>query len=528
MRGMVLYLVAISILIVGIGGYFLYRRSKPYYLHLDIERIPEETPAVSPLYSVFVGKRDLNFSKFMYALDGLSKDKNLRGVFLNLSKYRLNLSQTYELREVLKRLKRDRKIICYAHWYREPAYYLATVCDEIYMAPSGYIEIPGVLMQNMYFRELLDTLHITPQFIHKEEYKSAVEPFTRREPSRYDLEQKNRLLDIYYENLISGIGERIENPESVVNNYGIVYGREAVDLNLVDSLLYEDQMKEILTERFGNVRKVNRLKATREPIFARKKVVVVVANGPILEEDTYDPAGGTTTIGTGLAEVLRKLQEDKSVSAVVLRVNSPGGSALTSDIIAHEIDKLAKDKLVVVSMGSVAASGGYYISAYSDEIFLNPFTITGSIGVLYGKLATEGFFRDKVYINPFVMKRGEMADALSLKPLDDKQMKRFDELIDKIYGDFLKVVSQGRGLSIDSVRKIAKGRIWVGGDAIRVGIADTIGTIADAIRFARDRVGKSKVVFLKRRYKTKFDLMSLLSFTRESIWMVDFRFLLFR
>ena len=526
---MLLILISIFILLAFAGGYFLYRSRRPYYLYLEIESFPEEVPSVSPLYSLFSRKKPWTFSRFIYALNNLKGDRAFRGIFIDLSRYRLNLSQTYELRETLRRLKEGRKIICYSTWYSEPAYYLATICDEIYMAPSGYIEIPGLVMQNMYFRELFDTLNIIPQFVHKEEYKSAVEPFTRREPSKYDLEQRKRLMDIYYENLVKALRERgIDEPDSLINNYAILYGKETERAGLTDGLVYKDSVEDILKEKFRGARRVKGVKIRRGSLFARNRVVVVVANGPIVDADTYNPLEESTTIGTGLAEVLRKLHKDKSVKAVVLRVNSPGGSALTSDIIAHEVRKLARDKLVVVSMGLVAASGGYYISTYANRIFLNPFTITGSIGVLYGKLAMEDFFRNKLHINPFVMNKGDMADALTMKPLDEKELKRLDEFIDEIYGDFLRVVSEGRNMPVDSVREVAKGRIWVGKDAIRVGIADTIGTVADAIEFARSRVGRSRVVFLKRRYRTRMDLMSLLAFSKESVWMVDFRLLLLR
>jgi len=526
MRGMVVALILL-IIFGSAFGYYLYRNLRPYYLHLELKSIPEEVPATSGLLSlVSKGKKD-NFSRFLYKLSRLEKDRRLRGIYLDLSSYSMNLSQSWELRQILKRLRDSgKKIICYAHSYREPAYFLATVCDRIYMAPGGLVEVPGVMSQNFYFRELFDTLDIVPQFVHREEYKSAVEPFTRREPSEYDKEQRKRLLEIYYENLVKALQERADaNPNDIINEYGFLYGREALQAGLVDDLIYPDALEDIIKEEFGKAAKKKSLPAQRSPVFAFKKIAVVVANGPIVEEDSHNVFKGTTTIGTGLAETLRKLRKDKNVAAVVLRVNSPGGSALTSDIIAHEIKEMAKEKPVIISMGFVAASGGYYISAYGSKIFLNPLTITGSIGVLFGKLAMEDFFRRKLHINPYIMKEGEFADAFSLKPVDEKALERFEKLIDETYQDFLRVVSEGRGMSIDSVRKIAKGRIWVGEDAIGVGIADTIGSVVDAIEYAKEKVGRARVVFVRRKYKTNLDWMSLLSFSRTGFYMIDFRFL---
>ncbi len=526
MRGMV---VAIILLVIfgSAFGYYLYRSLRPYYLHLELKSIPEEVPAASGLLSLVSKGKKENFSQFLYRLSRLEKDRRLRGIYLDLSHYRLNLSQSWELREIVGKLRKSgKRVLCYAHSYGESAYFLATACDRIYMAPGGIVEIPGVMSQNLYFRELFDTLDIVPQFVHREEYKSAVEPFTRREPSEYDREQRERLLEIYYNQIAKAIGSRSDSkPDELINEYGFLYGREALDLGLVDSLIYPDEVDDILKEEFGRAAKKRSLPSRRESIFALKKVAVVVASGPIVEEDTHNPLEGTTTIGTGLASTLRKLRKDKRVAAVVIRVNSPGGSALTSDIIAHEVRKLAQEKPVVISMGFVAASGGYYISAYGREIFLTPLTITGSIGVLFGKLAMEDFFRRKLHINPYIMKRGELADAFSLKPVDERGMERFNKLIDEIYGDFLRVVSEGRNMPVDSVRKIAKGRIWVGEDGIGAGIVDTIGSIVDAIEYARKEAGGGSVVFIRRKYRTSFDWMSLLSFAKSGFYMVDFRFL---
>ncbi len=526
MRGMVVAIVLL--LIFGSAlGYYLYRNLRPYYLHLELKSIPEEVPATSGLLSLVSKGRKTSFSRFLYDLSRLEKDGRLRGIYLDLSSYSMNLSQSWELREILRRLKNSgKKILCYAHSYREPAYFLATVCDRIYMAPGGLVEVPGVMSQNLYFRELFDTLGIVPQFVHREEYKSAVEPFTRREPSEYDREQRKRLLEIYYNQLVDALRERGGvNPEEVINDYGFVYGTEALDMGLVDGLVYPDAIEDILKEEFGRAARRKSVPGQKGQVFAFRKVAVVVANGPIVEEDTHNPFEGTTTIGTGLAETLRKLRKDKKVAAVVLRVNSPGGSALTSDIIAHEIKELAKEKPVIVSMGFVAASGGYYISAYGSRIFLNPLTITGSIGVLFGKLAMEDFFRRKLHINPYIMKEGELADAFSFRPVDEKGIERFNRLIDGIYEDFLRVVSEGRGMPIDSVRRIAKGRIWVGEDAVEVGIVDTIGSVVDAIEYAKEKAGVDRVVFVKRKYRTNFDWLSLLSFAKTGFYMVDFRFL---
>ncbi len=519
---------AVLLVIFGSAlGYYLYRNLRPYYLHLELKSIPEEVPATGGILSLVSREKKQSFSRFLYGLASLEKDRRLRGIYLDLTLYRMGLSQSWELRQIIERLRQSgKKVLCYAHSYRESAYFLATACDRIYMAPGGVLEIPGVMTQNLYFRELFDTLDIVPQFVHREEYKSAVEPFTRREPSQYDRQQRERLLEIYYDQITRSIQSRnISKPESLINEYGFLYGREALETGLVDSLVYPDEMEDILRDEFGRAAKRRTVPSRRGSILPFRKVAVVVADGPIVEEDTHNPLEGTTTIGTGLASTLRRLRKDKRVSAVVIRVNSPGGSALTSDIIAHEIRKLAQEKPVIVSMGFVAASGGYYISAYGSKIFLTPLTITGSIGVLFGKLAMEDFFRRKLHINPYIMKKGELADAFSLRPVDDRGMERFNRLIDEIYGDFLRVVSEGRGLPLDSVRKIAKGRIWVGEDAIRAGIVDTIGSVVDAIEYAREKVGGGSVVFVKRKYRVNFDWLSLLSFARTGFYMVDFRFL---
>ncbi len=517
-----LILLSILLLIVLIFAFVLVRRAnQPYYLTLKPTTIMEDAPKTE-LSILQIGKSKYSFPQFVYSLYLYAKDKRLKGIYLNLSDFAFNWNQTYELREVLKRFKEEgKRIVCYAHAYSTKSYFLATVCDEIYMPRSGFLDIKGFAMEIWYFREMFDSLGIEPQFIKYEEYKSAIEPFINREPSEYDVEQRTRLLELYMEEFKKALTQRgVENPQALMDEKGILTSKEALENGLVDGFKYESELEEYLREVFQKAKKKT-FKIRKDRGFTRKKIVVVSAEGAITTKDTYNPVHNTLTIGYGLANFLKKLRKDKNVVAVVLRVNSPGGLALTSDVIANEVRKLSEEKLVIVSMGNVAASGGYYISAYASRIHATPLTITGSIGVIGGKLALEGMLRRKFHINPYVFKMGRFSDIYTTRKLETSSLERLEELIRTIYEDFLNVVSEGRNMDKDSVRNIAKGRIWIGKDALDVGIVDSLGGILSAIEFAKDSFPNAKVSFASRKYNLNLDVLGLGILLEENVWLLD-------
>ncbi len=491
-----------------------YFRTK-YYSKIDVLEYKEDK------IFTYIRSDEKNFYEFLSDLQKQIEDNFIKGIILNLSKAKLNLAQVEELRNLMK--SSNKEFICYADEYDYKSYYLATACKEIVVNPNGGITFIGFYMKNMYLREFFDSLGIVPQFEHFEEYKSAVEPFMRNNASEYDREQRERVLKLTYEKIKSDIlsSRKLDNLDSLFN-YGIfVNPEDAKKLNLIDKIAYEDEL--LKNYKISKVRKYASYEWKNQ--INRNKIAVVFVEGPIVDEDVYNVFDRSTTIGRNFVKLLEKLNKDKSIKAVIIRVNSPGGSAFTSDLIAKEVKKLSKDKLVIVSMSRVAASGGYYISAYADKIFVDNLTITGSIGILGGHLALDGFYKKKFHINFDTFKIFKHSDAFNFgRPLDSFELSVLRKVLEYGYNRFLNVVSEGRKLGVDSVRKIAKGRVWIGKDAKEVGIADTIGGILDAINYARSIYKNSDIVVYTRKFKMDYNFLPfgiILSMFKDRILYYD-------
>ncbi len=489
------------------------RIRKPAYAKAKLTRYMEDKPAVA------LSTSRPNFYEIMRNISDALNDPSIRGIYLDLSKYSLDLAQTEELHNLLKRAReKGKKVVFYSDFYDFMRYYLASVGDRIILEkPFGIITLAGLYMENFYFKELLDSLGIIVHAEHFEEYKSAVEPFTRTKASKYDREQRERILRVIYERVKEDISaeRNISDADSLFPSAVALTVEEALSMGLVDTALYRDEVKDYLKDYFGTSRSIDALRGTdrvsyRWKNFNRPIVAVVFAEGSIVEEDVYNPFSGSITIGENLAKLLKKLRKDKRVKAVVLRVASPGGSAITSDIVAREMKKLAKEKLVIVSMGRVAASGGYYISAYADTIMADEFTITGSVGILALIPKTEKFLKKTLKINTDRFVPYPHADVFSTRPLDSVELGALRKALKDGYFRFLEVVSEGRGIPVDSVRKIAKGRVWIGADARRIGLVDTLGGILDAVELALDRVGRNaEVVIYTRKFKGDYNPFSI-------------------
>lgn len=449
---------------------------------------------------IFISGSSSNFYEFISSIEEKLKSDKINRIILNLSKANLNLSQIEELRNILKSSKKE--TICYADFYDYKTYYLATACKKIVINPNGYISFIGLYSKRTYFKEFFDSLGIVPQVVYFEEYKSAVEQYIRNDASEYDREQRQRILSLTYEKIKEDILEFKKVNLDSLFNYGIFVNSEsAMKLKLVDTIAYENE----LFEKYRISKFESYISFDWENQF-KNKIALVFLEGPIVDEDLYSVFNRNTTIGISAVKLFERLNKDKSVKAVIIRINSPGGSGFMSDLIANEIKKLSKNKLVIVSMSRVAASGGYYISAYADKIFVDNFTITGSIGIFGVYLATDGFLKKKLYINVDTFKIFKHSDAFSGRTLDSVELSILREDVKIGYDKFLSVVSEGRKISIDSIKKIAKGRVWLGKDAKNIGLVDTIGGILDAINYAKSKVKNAKVEIWTRKFKTDFSI----------------------
>ncbi len=460
-------------------------------LEQEVPRLPfsggGEPDSIAQLYPAFRAAR---------------KDPGIKGLAVYVQDAELGLAKAQELRRQMMALRRAGKFVeCYLETAGEGsngtlAYYLATACERIHLSPAGDLNLLGLAWESRLLRGTLDKLKIDPQFNRVGRYKSAVETYTQSRLSPEAQEAIAALLDGYYSQIVSAVAEARRKSEAEVRELidGAPYDAEtARKRGLVDDLAYPDQFLDHLRQRLGRKPSLLPIEEYRpEPVFAARQVAVVFALGTIVRG-----GGGTAPwteesyLGSDrMAEVLHDLSEDASVAAVVLRIDSPGGSALASDLILRQVERLKKKKPVVVSMSDTAASGGYYIAARANRIVAEPATLTGSIGVFGGKFVTRRFEEEVLGIGHDSQKRGANADLYSeLQPYSPRQEALVQQLMDRTYAAFVGHVAAGRRMSRQAVEGVASGRVWIGAEARRIGLVDELGGLDRALELARTEAG---------------------------------------
>ena len=374
------------------------------------------------------------------------------------------------------------------------AFYLATACERIYLAPAGDLNLLGLYTETRFLRGAFDKLKIEPDFNRVGRYKSAVETYTQSQYSPEAQEALAAVLDGYYAQIVSAISEARHKSEPQVR--ALIDGApwsadEALARGLVDELAYPDEFKAHLEKRVG--RKPAWLAIedySPTPVLSGKRVAVVFALGEIVRGGGGSaPWTDEVYLGSDdMARVLRDVGKDRSIAAVVLRIDSPGGSALASDLILREVEKLREKKPVVVSMSDTAASGGYYIAAKADKIVAEPASLTGSIGIFGGKLVTRRFEEEILGIGHDTQKRGANADLYSsLQPYTPQQEVRVQQLMNRTYQAFVGHVATGRRMSRSAVEGVASGRVWTGAAAQKIGLVDELGGLDRAVEIARQQ-----------------------------------------
>lgn len=475
------------------------------YMNLNYE-IPDRTSPNS--LGMVLSGMNFNFTEtdmagmndIMNNIKAAANDPNISGIFLELSTIMTSYANIEEIRNQLIEFKKSGKfIISYAEAYSQDAYYLATVSDKIYMLADGVLDIHGLASQPMFYKHLFEKLDIEMQIIRPENnrFKSAVEPYFLDKMSEANREQTSVLWNSVWNKICSDISISRNISVDKINQFAddltLLFDSEAaLDNNFIDGLKYRDEIiAELhnLTNTADN-KKVNIIKNTQyakvrpELYEGEDKIAIIYASGQII-----DGEGDETTIGsTTLSEALRQARTDKKVKAIVMRVNSPGGSAVASEVIRREVELAAKEKPFIVSMGNYAASGGYWISSSSDYIFADPTTLTGSIGVFGTVPNLEGFMTDKIGLSFDVVKTNENSDFGSIvKPMTPYQLKMMQKHVTNTYDDFITLVSTERGLSKTFVDSIAQGRVWSGADAIEIGLVDELGGIEKAVAYAAEK-----------------------------------------
>ncbi|WP_028981644.1 signal peptide peptidase SppA [Sporocytophaga myxococcoides] len=444
------------------------------------------------------------------AIKNAKSDSNIKGIVIKTSSVEAGYASLEEIRKALLDFKSTGKfVIAYGDSYSEGAYFLASVADKIYLPEEGGLELNGLDVEIMFFKKLLDKLEIQPELFKVGEYKSASEPFIRENMSDENRKQLTELLDSFYKVYISNVAKsrKIEEAKlkEISDSMKVRKAQDALQYKLITDVGYFSDAEDFIRKKLliQSKEKINYVgynhylsvfSEEEEENTSSNKVAVIYANGSI-----EDGQGTDNTIGgESLAKEIRKAREDDDVKAIVLRVNSPGGSALASDIIWNEV-QLCK-KPIIASMGDMAASGGYYISMACDTILAEPSTITGSIGVFGLFFQGQKFLNEKIGITSDRVKTGEYSDIGSFtRPVSGSERQIIQSEVDRIYESFTQKAAKGRKISVDQLKEVAKGRVWSGTQAKEIKLVDMFGGLDDAVDIAskKAKLGKDyKVVYL--------------------------------
>ncbi len=438
-------------------------------------------------------------------IERAEQDKRVVGLFARIGAGDFGMATTQELRDaVLAFRKAGKPAIAFAETFGEfgpgnRGYYLATAFDEVWLQPSGDIGLIGVEMWSPFIKGTLDKLGVVPRMDHRYEYKNAMNIFTETGLTPPHREAMQAIADRWFEQLVAGIAAGRRLPEAEVRaliNRGPFLGAEAVKARLVDGLGYRDEVVEKfkvkLTGKPSMVWLPAYLEAAGRPHERGKKIALVYGVGGVSRgRSSFDPLSQDLTMGSDtVTAAFRAAVADKKVKAILFRVDSPGGSYVASDAIWREVVRArAAGKPVIVSMGDVAGSGGYFVAMAADKIVAQPGTITGSIGVLGGKMLT-GALWDKAGVSWAQVHQGDRAGMFSTgQDFTPEEWQRFQTWLDRVYADFTGKVSEGRKLPLERVQEIAKGRIWTGADAKRIGLVDELGGVREALALARRAAG---------------------------------------
>ena len=458
-------------------------------------------------------EKQIGLNKILEYIDNASKDSRIRGIYLDLTEINSNfgaLATIEEIRNALLRFKQSGKFI-YSYTnlgYSQKSYYLATVADSVFVNPETPLLLTGMSANISFYKDLLKKIGVQPEVIRVGKFKAAVEPYIETHMSDANREQVQTYLGSLWGNIVKGISASrnipVEKINRITDDFKIYPVEEFVKEGFFDGALYEYAMLDKLREACGLIENEklsltsfeDYTKVTFPTVnFAAEKIAVIYAQGNIEFQQ------GPESIGPELATTIRKAREDKNIKAIVLRVNSPGGSALTSDIIWREVELATQTKPVIVSMGNVAASGGYYISCAADTIVAEPTTLTGSIGIFGMFFSGEKLIEDKMGIHTDVVKTNDHSDfggsyplplPVSNRALTPYERNVLQNYVNQGYETFLSRVMSGRGLTHDELHAIAQGRVWTGEDALKIGLVDVLGGLEDAIRIAAQKAGIEK------------------------------------
>jgi len=497
------------------------------------EKKVEEKPKTAKLASIVLsgslaetsgqgglfGEIEQNLRKTIERLDKAAKDDSISGVVLKLDDVSLGRGRVDELRAAIGRVRAaGHKVYCRMDSADTAHYLVASACDEIVLPPSGVVMLPGVRLEVTFYKQLFDKLDVQADFLHMGAFKGAAEPYTRDKLSDEVRQNLTAIVDDFYDQMIHTIAsDRKLAPEKVKElvDQGLLSAQAAKEAGLIDAVAYSDEYEADLQKSLGvdklelvagyGKKKVDTDFSGPAGFFkllqmmmggdpntsiskTKKKVAIVYAVGAISSGKSSSDIFGSSSLGSdSIIKALKKAEEDENVVAIVLRIDSPGGSALASDLMWREIVRIKKP--IIASMGDVAASGGYYIAMGTDKIFAEPGTLTGSIGVVGGKIAVDGLL-NKAGITTDVISRGKNAGLLdSMTPFSESQREAFKSLLADTYEQFTTKAAEGRKMELDQLEKLAGGQVWTGRMAKANGLVDELGTLRDAVAEAKKQAG---------------------------------------
>lgn len=428
------------------------------------------------------------------AITNAKNDPKIEGIYLDINMLMAGYGVARELRQALVDFKESGKwIIAYSEYYSESAYYVASASDKVYLNPEGELEFNGLSVEVSFFKKLFDKLDIKPQIFRVGDFKSAVEPFMLDRMSEENRLQLNEMITDIHSTLIEDVAtsRNIEATRlrGIADKMLVVNTKTAAEYGLVDSLIYFDQVQAELRERLGLAEnaKISMVKYSKykrsfsTTNTSKNEIAVIVADGDILSGRAQEGVIGSDTF----AEELRKARTNDRVKAIVVRINSPGGSALASDVMWREIKLATEVKPVIASMSDYAASGGYYLAMACDTIVAQPTTITGSIGVFSVLFDMSSFLDNKIGITFEEVKTGEIGELITVtRPLNPVEKNIWQKKTEEIYDGFTSKAAEGRNMPVEELRKIASGRVWTGTQAKERGLVDILGNFEEAVTIA--------------------------------------------
>jgi protease-4 len=468
-------------------------------LVLDLQGdLPERLPAEIPI-PILQSQTPMSVAQVWDTFRRAATDTRIRGILFEPRGLGIGWAKMEEIHDEIAQFKKSGKpIVTYLRSPTAREYYLASATDKIFISPEDSLDLKGLRAESMFFKQTLDKVGVKAEVIHAGKYKDAGDVLTQTSMSPETREVLNAILDQYYGNLIATVAEgRKRQPDAVraLIDDGPFLARDALSSGLVDSLGYEDLA---IAEMQGRLKQSELKKVSGKaylksvgPSAGGRRIALIVGQGEITAGSGNETADDESFTGTGFIKLLKQVENDSSIQGVIMRIDSPGGDAVASDDILHEVKNLSKKKPLVVSMSDTAASGGYYVSVTGDPIIAYPNTLTGSIGVIFARFSLHGLY-DKIGMDKQLLTRGRYADIDSdYVPLSDAERQKLTGQIDAFYHAFVSRVADGRKKPFDQIEPLAQGRVWVGAQAKENGLVDQLGGLDRAIEVLKQQAHMS-------------------------------------